>query len=468
MDAFSSATELRRLIAARSLSPVEVVDFVLGRIDHINPDVNAYCTVAAEQAVDAARKAEAALMRGNVIAPLHGIPVAVKDMAPTAGIRTTFGSRLFADYVPDVDALQVTRLRQAGAIIIGKTNTPEFAAGANTTNALFGSTRNPWALDRSPGGSSGGSAAALAAGLGPLATGGDLGGSLRIPASLCGVVGFRPSPGRVPSWPSAWTSEPFVVLGPMARTVTDTALLLSVMAGPDDRVPISLETPGRQFERAAEGGVDGLRVAWSADLGGGPVEPAVRAVVEAACLRLTEAGCQVDADGPDVGDVRSMITAFRALGMAVRSDLVARAGEVDNLLLREFLQRAGALEAADVTQALTDHSRYVERMAAFFRRYDLLVTPTTRTAAWPIDQMYPSEVAGHPVRTTIDAMMLTYAVTMAQLPAISVPAGFTPEGLPVGMQIVGGRHADALVLRAAAAFEQVAPWTGFTPPLASQ
>jgi amidase len=365
--------------------------------------------------------------------------------------------------------LEVTRLRQAGAIVIGKTNTPEFAAGPNTTNALFGSTRNPWALDRSPGGSSGGSAAALAGGLGPLATGGDLGGSLRIPASLCGVVGFRPSPGRVPVWPSLWTSEPFVVSGPMARTVADAALLLSVMAGPDDRVPISLETPGQQFERAADGGIDGLRVAWSADLGLGPVEPAVRAIVETACARLIEAGCRVDADGPDVGDVRPMIVAFRALGTAVRSaDLVARAGEVDNPLLREFLERAEALDAADITQAMTDHSRYVERIATFFRRYDLLVTPTTSTAAWPIDQMYPPEVAGHPVPTAIDSLLLTYAITLAQLPAISVPAGFTPQGLPVGMQIVGGRHADALVLRAAAAFEQRAPWTGMTPPWVSQ
>jgi amidase len=465
--AFTPATELRRLIREREISPVELVKQVLQRIEQVNPVVNAYCTVAAEQALVAAREAEEAIARGAALGPLHGIPIAIKDMSLTAGIRTTFGSRLYADYVPTEDSLDVARLKQAGAVVVGKTNTPEFAAGPNTLNALFGATRNPWSLERSAGGSSGGSAVALACGLAPLANGGDLGGSLRIPASVCGVVGFRTSPGRVPMYPSAWTSESFLVVGPMARTVRDVALMLSVTAGPDDRVPISLDEPGAVFEHAAEGSVRGLRVAWSPDLGVGRVDPEVARIVEAACRRFEEAGCSVDAAQPEIGELRPMIATFRALGTAAGTpELLERADEVDNPLLREFLKRPGELTGVEVARAGFEHSRYLERIAEFFDRYDLLVTPTTPTAAYMLDEMYPPEIDGQPVADAIDAMMVTYAITMAGLPAISVPAGFTAAGLPIGMQIVGGRHAEALVLRAAAAFEGIAPWAHHRPPVA--
>lgn len=466
--AFTPATDLRRLIRDRQVSPVEVVERLLQRIERLNPVVNAYCTVAADQALAAARQAEAAVQRGDPLGPLHGVPVALKDTTPTAGIRTTFGSRLFADHVPAEDALEVTRLKQAGAIILGKTNTPEFAAGPNTLNALFGATRNPWSLERSAGGSSGGSAVALACGLAPLAQGGDLGGSLRIPASVCGVIGFRTSPGRIPMYPSGWTSEPFLVTGPMARTVRDTALMLSAMAGPDDRVPISLDEPGAVFERAAEGDVRGLRIAWSPDLGIGRVEPEVARIVEAAGRRFEEAGCTIEDATPEIGEIRPTIAAFRALGVAAGSpELLDRADEVDNPFLREFLKRPRELTGLEIARACTEHARYVERMAAFFRRYDLLLTPTTPTAAYLLDQMFPPEIDGQPVANAIDAMIVTYAITLAGLPAISVPAGFTADGLPVGLQIVGGRHAEALVLRAAAAFEQLAPWADQRPPLAT-
>lgn len=465
--AFAPATELRRLIRDREVSPIEVVEGVLRRVERVNPVVNAYCTVAAEQALAAAREAEAAIVRGDVLGPLHGVPVAVKDMSLTAGIRTTFGSRLYAEYVPTEDSLDVARLKQAGAIVVGKTNTPEFAAGPNTLNALFGATRNPWDLERSAGGSSGGSAVALACGMAPLANGGDLGGSLRIPASVCGVVGFRPSPGRVPMYPSAWTSESFLVVGPMARTVRDVGLMLAATAGPDDRVPISLDEPGTVFEAAAEGGVRGLRLAWSADLGISRVDPEVSGIVEAACRRFEDAGCSVEAAAPEIGEIRPMVATYRALGTAAGvPDLLDRADEVDNPLLREFLKRPRELTGLQIAQAAIDHSRYVERMMAFFRRHDLLVTPTTPTAAYMLDQMYPPEIDGEPVASAIDAMLVTYAITMAGLPAISVPAGFTAAGLPVGMQIVGGRHAEALVLRAAAAFEELAPWADRRPPVA--
>ncbi|MCC6992333.1 MAG: amidase [Acidobacteria bacterium] len=464
--AFLSATELRRLIAARELSPVEVVEGTLRHIERVNPVVNAYVTVAADQARAAARDAERAVTSGEPLGPLHGIPVGIKDLAATAGIRTTYGSRLFADNVPTQDHLDVARLRQAGAIILGKTNTPEFGAGPNTLNALFGATRNPWNLDRSAGGSSGGSAVALACGMGPLAQGSDLGGSLRIPASVCGVVGFRTAPGRIPKHPAGWPGDPFSVVGPMARTVRDTALMLSVMAGPDARVPISLDEPGAVFENAAEGGVRGLRVAWSPDLGVGRVDPEVASIVEAACMRFADAGCTVDAATPEVGDLREMIATFRALGVAAGNpDLLKRADEVDNPFLRDFLKRPVTLSGMDVARAFNQHGRFLERMAAFFEQFDFLVSPTTPTSAYMLDQMFPPEISGEPVANAIDAMIVTYVITMSGLPAISVPAGFTAAGLPVGMQIVGRRHAEAAVLRAAAAFEEMAPWAHLRPPV---
>ena len=466
--AYTPATELRRLIQQRELAPSELVESTLRRIEQVNPAVNAYCTVAAEQARAAAQEADAAVARGDALGPLHGIPVAIKDLALTAGIRTTFGSRLYAENVPDVDSLDVARVRQAGGIIVGKTNTPEFGAGPNTLNALFGATRNPWDLERSAGGSSGGSAVALACGMAPLAQGSDLGGSLRIPASVCGVVGFRTSPGRVPMYPVGWTSDPFQVAGPMARTVRDVALMLSVMAGPDARVPISLDEPGAVFERAAEGGVKGLRVAWSPDLGVGRVDPEVAAIVEAACRRFADAGCTIDTATPEIGDIRPMVATFRALGTAAGSpELLAMSDRVDNPFLREFLKRPGELSGMDVARANNEHSRYMERIATFFGSYDLLVTVSTPTAAYMLDQMFAPEVNGEQVTSAIDAMIITYAMTMAGSPCISVPAGFTAAGLPVGMQIVGGRHAEALVLRAAAAFETMAPWAHHRPPMAS-
>lgn len=465
--AFASASELRGLIGERRLSPVELVEHLLARIERINPVVRAYCTVASEHALEAAAHAEEAVMQGRALGPLHGIPVALKDMVPTAGIRTTFGSRLYAEHVPREDALEASRLKRAGAIVVGKTNTPEFAAGPNTVNALFGATPNPWDLERSAGGSSGGSAVALACGLAPLASGSDLGGSLRIPAGLCSVVGFRPSPGRVPTYPSAWTSEPFVVSGPMARTVGDSALMLSAMAGPDDRVPISLDEPGAVFANAAAGEVGGLRIAWSADLGLGRVDPEVAAIVESACERLLEAGCRVQAAQPEIGELRPMIATMRALSTAAGyPELLDRAHEVDNPFLREFLDRPRELTGTQISDAFTEHTRHVERMSAFFRDHDLLVTPTTPTPAHMLDETHAAEIGGESVASPIEAMLLTYAITMAGLPAISVPAGFTAAGLPVGMQIVAGRHADALVLRAAAAFERVAPWAHAHPAVA--
>ncbi len=465
--AFTPATELARLIRDRKVSPVEALENTLARIERINPAINAYVTVAVDAARAAASQAEEVLQRGQPLGPLHGIPVAIKDLTPTAGIRTTFGSRLFENNVPTEDALIVTRLKAAGAIVVGKTNTPEFGAGSNTTNAVFGPTRNPWDTALSPGGSSGGSAAALAAGLCPIAEGSDHGGSLRGPASLCGVIGFRTSAGRVPKYPSGWLYDTFSVTGPMARTVGDTALMLSVVAGPDDRVPIAIDEPGNIFADAARGDVAGMRVAWSRDLGGlTPVSRDVSTALEGAARTWASLGCEVVEDQPDLHDAREMIPVLRAMrNAATHQHVLDRVDEIDNTFCREFLEKGKQLTALEVARAEAQRSQLYERTRRFFERYDLLVLPTSAATAFRVEQPYSDNVDGLPV-SRLEGSILTYAITMTGLPAISIPCGFSPNGMPVGMQIVGRRHAEATVLRAAAAFERAAPWAHRRPPLA--
>lgn len=453
--AYLSATRLRDLVRSRKVSPVEVVDYFFGRIERINPAINAFCTLAPEQARAAARRAEAAMRAGAALGPLHGVPVAIKDLTATAGIRTTYGSKLFEHNVPTEDALVVARLKAAGAIVLGKTNTPEFGAGINTTNAVFGPTRNPWDTNRSSGGSSGGSAAALAAGLCPIAEGTDHGGSLRVPAALCGVIGFRTTAGRVPRYPSGWLYDTFSVTGPMARTVPDVALMLSVVAGPDDRVPIAIDTPGAVFADAAQGDVAGLRVAWSRDLGLSLVDPEVADIAARAARSFADLGCHVVEGHPDVHDVPEMIPPLRAMrNVAATPHLLDRVQEIDNPFCREYLERGRSVTALEVARAEAQRSALYQRCRDFFQRHDLLLTPTMPVAAFPIEDFHPRTIAGRPVAGTLDAVMLTYAITMTGLPAISVPCGRTAEGLPVGLQIVGGWHAEALVLRTAAAFER--------------
>lgn len=463
---FTPATELAALMRARQLSPVEVVDAILERIDAVNPKINAYVTLVPEKARAAAREAEAALLRGDKLGPLHGVPVSVKDVIDTAGIRTTYASTLFADHVPTQDDLAVARLKAAGAIVVGKTNTPEFAAGINSRNALFGATRNPWHTSLCAGGSSGGAAAALAAGLAPLAVGSDLGGSLRIPASICGVVGFRTSAGRVPQYPAGWLYDWSAVAGPMARTVADTALMLSVLAGPDARVPISLSEPGEVFADAARGEVAGQRIAWSRDLGVAVVEPEVVNVVESALGTWRSLGCAVEADQPDFADIRDIITPLRAVRMAAQhQDLLELGDKIDNKFFKDFVQVAKRLSLLDVARAEALRSRLWERVHAFFQRYDFLVSPTTQTPAFDLEKPYPDVIAGRQIENNVDAFLLTYAISLTGLPAISIPCGFTAAGLPVGMQIVGRWRDEAGVLRAAAAFERAAPWAHLRPPV---
>jgi len=465
--AFLPATEVAARIRARDVSPVEVIEAAIGQIEAINPLVNAVVTPAFEQARAAARAAEAAVLQGDAVGPLHGLPIGLKDMTETAGLRTTYGSKLYQHNVPNEDALLVTRLKQAGGIVVGKTNTPEFAAGINTRNAVFGQTLNPWNLDLNPGGSSGGSAVALATGMCALAEGSDHGGSLRNPAGFCNVVGFRVSAGRIPAYPSPWVYDPFSVHGPMARTVRDAALMLSAMAGPDERVPISIPEPGAPFAQAAEGGVDGWRVAWTPDLGGLlKVDPEVRRTIEAAARGFADLGCVVEEATPDLHDALKIIVPLRAMrtGAIHRQDL-GRVDQIDNPFLKQFAERARQLGALDVAEAEWRRSQLWERVRTFFEGYNLLLLPSTQTPAFPKEIERLAEINGEQLDDPLQSSLCTYAISMTGLPAISVPAGFSTAGLPVGVQIVGRWRREADVLRAAAAFEDAFPYHRRRPPL---
>ncbi|HEX7126151.1 MAG TPA: amidase [Thermodesulfobacteriota bacterium] len=465
---FLSAGDLVRRFRARRLSPTEVVQAVLARIDALNPRLCAMVTVDREGALAAARRATAALGRGRALPPLHGVPVTVKDVIPTRGMRTTWGSRIYERHVPDEDALVVERLRAAGAIVIGKTNTPEFAAGANTFNAVFGATRNPWDLRLTCGGSSGGAAVALATGMGPLALGSDLGGSLRIPAAFCGVVGFRPTPGLVPVYPTVLAWDTLSVQGPMARTVDDAARLLAVIAGPDDRAPISYPVDPREFLRAVRSpSVRGWRVAFSADLNGlVPMDPEVASVAEGAIAVFRSLGARVERGAPDFDGLHEIVLATRGLSMVARhaEKLPRWRDEMQAGLVRN-IEQGLSLDPSTIGRAERLRTALWHRVRAFMAERDLLLLPTTSLPPFPVEQPYPTEVAGRRLETYVQWIYPTYAVSVVGLPAISVPCGFTRGGLPVGLQIVGRRMQDAAVLRAAAAFERAAPWAGAVPPV---
>ena len=466
---FTPAVELAELIRQKQLSPVELLDTLLQRIAALNPKLNAYCTLAEEQAREAAKQAEQAIMQGasDTVGPLHGIPVSIKDLTATKGIRTTLGSKAFEHTIPKQDALLVQRLKQAGAIILGKTNTPEMGAGINTTNEIFGTTRNPWSDDVTCGGSSGGAAAALAAGLGPLAEGSDHGGSLRIPASYCGVVGFRTTPGRIPRFPTGWGWDSFSVTGPMARTVADTALMLTVMAGRDDRIPISINDPNPGFMTATKKDIKGLRIAWSPDLSIATVDPEVAAICQQAMQQLTTLGCIVEEDHIEFGDLRAIIAPLRAYrSVAVFNQLLEQGmADVANDFFKEFMALGQSISIAEAGQAEAQRYQLWLRAQQFFSDYDLLICPSTQTTAFPIDQLYPTTINGKSMPDLVESILLTYSITLLGVPAISIPAGWTQNGLPVGLQIIGNRLAENTVLSIAAALENLSPWAHLQPDL---
>lgn len=452
-----SARSLAKAIAEKALSVAEVMTAFLQRIDSVNPMVNAIVTLQAEQSLELARTMDAhgSSREGK---PLYGMPIAIKDLVPTKGVRTTFGSPIYADFVPDFDELFVARLKRAGAIVIGKTNTPEFGAGSQTFNQVFGATRNPYALDRTCGGSSGGAAAALACGMLPFADGSDLGGSLRNPASFCNVVGLRPSPGRVPSWPKQFSSEPFSVAGPMARSVDDLSLLLSVMAGPEPRVPIALPEPGKMFDGAKPCELRGQRFAWSADLGHGPVDRQVIEVLEQFLPTIEQLGGIVESAEPDLSDAEEIFNTFRSWTFVERfREDYAKHESLMKDTVRWNIEQGEKLSLRDVASATKKHSELIARTATFFDRYDFLVCPAAAVPPFPIEQQWVKSIEGKPMSTYLDWMAVCWAITVTGCPAISIPAGFTQQGLPIGVQIVAPRGQDKRLIDIAHVLEQANP-----------
>lgn len=463
------ARELAREIAAGRLSAREVMTATLEWIDAINPEVNAIVTLLPERALDAARQADEAQARGGELGPLHGLPIAHKDTNPTRGIRTTFGSRLFSDHVPDHDALIVERLRRAGAIAIGKTNAPEFGAGSQTFNEVFGETRNPWDLAKTCGGSTGGGAVALACRMQALADGSDAGGSLRNPASFCNVVGMRPSPGRVPAWPSQTPWCGLAVDGVMARSTADLAFGLAAVAGPDARAPISIAEAGARFAAPLERDFRGVRVAFSPDLGGLPLDPRVREVIAACSERFRELGCVVEQTEPDFSGADRAFEVLRAwMFEASLGTLLDRGRERMKDTLVWNIEQGRKLSGPDVGAAERARAAYYERVREFMQRHEFLIAPVSQVPPFDIRERWVREIDGEKMGSYIEWMRSCSRISVLGNPAISVPAGFTAEGLPVGVQIVGRHQDDFGVLQLAHAFEELTGYGQQLPPLLSE
>ena len=469
--AFTSATELRQLIRSRQVSCVEITEFFCRRIEEFNPTLNAYLTPCPELAMSRAKEAQEAVQKGEHLGPLHGIPISIKDLEMTAGIRTTLGSAIFAERTAEVDSVVVERVKQAGATILGKTNTPEFGLSGTTENRLGDACRNPWDTNCTPGGSSGGAAAALASGLCTLATGSDGGGSIRIPASFSGVFGIKPSQGRVPryggyGYPAA---NHFSQSGPMSRTVADTALLLQVLAGPDPRDPVSMRNNPPDFSADLNRGLDGWRVAWSPDLGYAGVDPEVARVTEQAARVFEDMGAVVETPYLTLQDpFEAFWDVFATSSYTSYGHLLNdHSDQFSDYGLKAFLHGA-EVTGADLSRALLRVDQLRRQMEDFFDDYDLLLTPTMAIPAFPIDQR-PSEIGGKQVDPFWGYLPFTYPINMTGQTAASVPCGFSEAagsaGMPIGLHLVGPRGAEAQVLQASAAFEQARPWSAFRPPV---
>jgi len=466
-----SAVEIATAIKQRRLSPYEVTRTILNRIERLNPKLNAYCTVAREAALTASTPVKAPGERLK-LGPLFGVPISIKDLIFTKGMRTTSGSRLFANRLPEEDAPVVERVKRAGAIILGKTNTPEFGWKGATDNPLFGATRNPWDLSRTAGGSSGGAAAAVAAGMGPLAIGSDGAGSIRIPASFCGIFGLKPSLGRVPYYPPS-PAGLLSHVGPMTRTVADAALLLDVIAGPDDRDRFTLPAAGLSYLKAVQAAaregesraLRGVRLAWSANLGYAPVDPEVAAITATAAERFAELGCAVEARDPGFADPLEAITVlfFSGEGAFLNAQPESWRELVDPGLVAA-VDETSHFTARDFARATFAGNAVWEAMRRLMAEFDALLTPAVAVPAFPLGAEGPAEVAGQPVKR-LGWTPFSFPFNMTGQPAATIPVGFTRGGLPVGLQIVGQRHDDAGVLRLAAAYEAAFPWREKKPIL---
>ena len=477
--AFTSAVELAKLFREKKVSPVEVVELLLKRIEELNPKLNAYLTITGDEARAVAREAEKAFQKGEELPPLFGMPVSIKDLFATRGIRTTNGSITDVNCVPDEDALAVERLRKAGVIILGKTNSPEFGMSPTTENRLGDFCRNPWNTERVSGGSSGGSAAAVAVGMGPLSLGSDGGGSIRIPSCFCGVYGIKPTYELVPS--AIWGGMPlFSAFGPITRTVVDAALMLNCIAGPDPRATYCVRETPPDYVKALESkdDVKKLKIAWSPDLNYAAMDPEVVSVAKAAARSFEVFGCSVEEASPDLWDAYP--TAWRPIAWC--DEYVAHAdvfeNQADRLVgyVKDYLEYGKKVTGADYAKALQEMWTLQKRMLNFFDKYDLLLTPTLATTAFPgknVDltkenphlTVYPGVIGGKNVNPHWGFKALTALFNMTGQPAATVPCDFSSDGLPIGLQIVGRRKEDATVLQASAVFEEIRPWVGKRPSL---
>ena len=451
---FQSVAELRRLIVQKQLSARELLDACLDRIHRDNPRLNAIVTLDEERARQRALTADERQASGAPLPPLHGIPVAHKDLVETADIRTTFGSPIYRDYIPSQDALIVQRWREAGAITIGKTNTPEFGAGSQTFNEVFGATLNPFDLSKTCGGSSGGAAVGLACGFFPLADGSDTGGSLRNPAAFCNVVGLRPSAGRVPQWPNETPWFTLSVQGAMGRTVGDLAQGLSALAGPDSRIPISLPQLGETFADPTSADPQSTRIAFTTDFGGLPVDPEIAALVRRSADTFSNLGFQVEESCPDLRDADEIFKLLRAWRFELQfADLIDKhPAQVKETIVWNS-NEGKKITGPELARMEVKRGRLFQRTRRFFEEFDFLIGPVTQVLPFPIDQPYVSEINGEQLETYIDWMKSCYLVSATGLPAIYVPGGFSENGLPIGLQIIGRHHDDLGVLGAALAWE---------------
>lgn len=459
-----SAVELASMIRSRKASSVDVTKAVLARIDRLNPSLNAYVTMHAEESLCAAQKADEALMSGWRIGPLHGVPLHVKDNLFVAGSRTTFGSKLTETNVTAEDCPAVERLRKAGMILIGRTNTPEQGWKGVTDNRVFGITRNPWNRELTPGGSSGGAAAAVAADLGPIGVGTDGGGSLRIPASFCGVFGFKPSFGRVPNWPGSGGAM-LRHIGTITRTVADMAAALDVMTGPDPRDLLSLPHTGERYLPNLDKGVRGLRIAYSANLGYARVQPEIAGICERAATKFANAGATVEQltlDWPDSYPTWSVFFFGTAAGSLEKK--LATQGDLLDPGLRRVVEKGLQLRGVDFANALAARHELWERIRKVYERFDLLLCPTLPVPPFAVGQDDADPIDGE-ILGSLQWTRFTYPFNLTGQPAASVPAGWTKAGLPVGLQIIGNRHADLTVLQASRAWEQLEPWANRRPQL---
>jgi amidase len=466
LPTFLSAVEMARLIRTKELSAREALVAHLKQIERINPTVNAVVTLVPEMAAQAAAEADERQARNEPLGPLHGLPVAHKDLMETRGIRTTFGSPLYKDHISTQDDPVVERMRCAGAIILGKTNTPEFGAGSQTFNEIFGATRNPWDLTKTCGGSSGGAAVALACGMVPVATGSDTGGSLRNPAAFCNVVGFRPSVGRVPNPDAALAWSTLNTSGCMARSVADLALVMSAIAGPDPRAPLSLPESGELFARPLERSFKGVRVAWFRNLGGVPFDSRVRTGVDAHRATFESLGCIVEEAEPDFAPAEIAFRILRAWNSATTYGELLRAhpnGFKDTL--RNEIEEGLRLTGVEIARAEVAHGQLWRRFQGFLGNYEYFILPTTQLPPFDVYTPYPTEIAGVRFDSYIDWMKSCRYISATGNPAVSVPGGFTPEGLPVGVQIVGRDREDFSVLQLAYAFEQATGFHKRHPPV---